>query len=95
MRFIDAQLLISAQTTSRGANALYSATALDLARQGVYHVAGGIGGISDRLVQAIRDFGGQVLFRRQVRRIVINDGRAVGVEASHGSRSKSVEFGDV
>ncbi|MDZ4770082.1 MAG: FAD-dependent oxidoreductase, partial [Chloroflexota bacterium] len=34
VRFIDAQLLISSQTTSRGANAIYSATALDLARQG-------------------------------------------------------------
>ncbi len=37
-RLIDAQLLISAQTTSHHANVLYSATALDLARQGVCHV---------------------------------------------------------
>ena len=32
-QYIDAQLLISAQTTSESANALYSAAALDLARQ--------------------------------------------------------------
>ena len=43
VRFIDGQLLISAQTTSSNAYALYSATALDLARQGVYHAEGGIG----------------------------------------------------
>ncbi len=80
VRFIDAQLLISAQTTSRGANALWSATALDLARQGVYHVEGGIGGISEQLVEKIRELGGQVLFRHQVTRINQINGRAVSVE---------------
>ena len=54
MRFIDGQLMISAQTTSRNANALYSATALDLPRQGVYHVVGGIGGLAETLVAKIR-----------------------------------------
>jgi C-3',4' desaturase CrtD len=92
VRFIDAQLLISSQTTSKGANGIYSATALDLARQGVYHVESGIGGISDTLVEAIRDFGGKVLFKRSVQRIVIHDGRAIGVQATHGSRSKTPDF---
>ncbi len=92
VRFIDAQLLISSQTTSKGANGIYSATALDLARQGVYHVEGGIGGISETLVEAIRDFGGHVLFKRKAQRIVIKDGRAVGVEATHGSRTKTADF---
>ena len=58
VRFIDAQLLIAAQTTSPYTNALYSATALDLPRQGVYHVEGGIGGLAQTLVEAIRDRGG-------------------------------------
>ncbi|MDX2159859.1 MAG: NAD(P)/FAD-dependent oxidoreductase [bacterium] len=92
VRFIDAQLLISAQTTSRGANAMYSATALDLARQGVYHVEGGIGGISETLAQSIESFGGRVLYKRRACRIVVQDGRAVGVEATHGRRGKTPEF---
>jgi phytoene dehydrogenase-like protein len=64
--FLDAQLLISAQTTSASANALYSAAALDLARQGVAHVPTGMGGMADKLVKAIRSFGGRVLFRQKV-----------------------------
>ena len=40
-RFIDAQLLIAAQTTSVHANALYSAAALDLSRQGVFILKAG------------------------------------------------------
>lgn len=80
VRFIDAQLLISAQTTARGANAAYSATALDLARQGVYHVEGGIGGLADQLVDRIRGLGGEVKFRQRAVRIRLEGDRAVGVE---------------
>jgi C-3',4' desaturase CrtD len=64
--FLDAQLLISAQTTSASANALYSAAALDLARQGVAHIPGGMGGMADKLVKAIHSFGGRVLYRQKV-----------------------------
>jgi phytoene dehydrogenase-like protein len=45
-RFVDAQLLISAQATSDNVNSLYGATALDLPRQGVQHVERCIGGIA-------------------------------------------------
>ena len=48
-QFVDAQLLISAQTTSRYANALYGASALDLPRRGVVHLEGGIGAIAQSL----------------------------------------------
>lgn len=82
VRFIDAQLLISAQTTSRGANGIYSATALDLARQGVFHVEGGIGGLADQLVETIRAFGGDVRFRQRAVKIRMENGRAVGVETT-------------
>ena len=68
-QFIDAQLLISAQTTSGFANALYSAAALDLARQGVAHVPGGMGGLADKLVAVIRRNGGDVKFRQEVVRV--------------------------
>ena len=84
VRFIDAQLLISAQTTSWGANAMYSATALDLARQGVYHVEGGTGGISETLMKRLQQLGGRVLYRQRAERIVMRDGRAAGVRTKKG-----------
>jgi C-3',4' desaturase CrtD len=84
VRFIDAQLLISAQTTSARANAAYSATALDLARQGVFHVKGGIGGIAETLADKIITLGGQVLYRQRVEKIDLCEGRAGAVRCKRG-----------
>jgi phytoene dehydrogenase-like protein len=78
--FIDAQLLISAQTTSEHAVALYGASALDLPRRGVVHLEGGMGAIAETLVQAVRQNGGRVLYRREATRIVIEKGRPVAVQ---------------
>jgi C-3',4' desaturase CrtD len=86
VRFIDAQLLISAQTTSRGANAAYSATALDLARQGVYHAAGGMGAIAGQLAEVLAGFGGRVRYRQHVASIQVEAGRAVAVTTKKGER---------
>jgi C-3',4' desaturase CrtD len=68
-QFIDAQLLISAQTTSGFANALYSAVALDLSRQGVAHVQGGMGSLAEKLVAVIKRNGGEVKYRQEVVRV--------------------------
>lgn len=87
-RFLDASLLISAQTTTEGANALYGATALDLPRQGVYHVAGGMGGIAETLADAVTDYGGEIRYRHVVRRIAVENGRVTGVYATAGRRSQ-------
>lgn len=92
VRFIDAQLLISAQTTSRQANAVYSATALDLARQGVYHVQGGIGGLAETLVDKVRELGGEVLYKQRVTQIHVDSGRVTGVSAQHGRRATKQAF---
>jgi phytoene dehydrogenase-like protein len=92
VRFIDAQLLISAQTTSRFANAIYSGTALDLARQGVYHVQGGVGGLAETLVAKIRELGGEVIYRQHVTKIHIEAGRAIGVSVKEGRRTQHIEF---
>ncbi len=89
VRFLDGQLLISAQTNTRRVNALYGATALDLARQGVYHVEGGIGGLAEALLTRIESLGGRVLFRQRVTRIAMQDGRAVGVYTQRGRRGKT------
>ncbi len=91
-RFLDAQLLISAQTTAERVNAVWGATALDLARQGVYHVAGGMGGLADTLVECVRASGGEVLYRRPVSRIAVDGGRVTGVYAREGQRGRAEAF---
>ena len=83
-QFVDAQLLIAAQATSAHANALYGASALDLPRRGVVHLAGGIGTIAETLAQAVRAHGGKVLHRQEVTRIVVEHGRTVAVETKRG-----------
>jgi C-3',4' desaturase CrtD len=79
-RFVDAQLLIAAQTTSRYANALYGAAALDLPRRGVVHLQGGMGAIAETLAEAVRQNGGQIYYKQEVTRIVLEKGRPVAVE---------------
>ncbi|MCS7220038.1 MAG: NAD(P)/FAD-dependent oxidoreductase [Anaerolineae bacterium] len=68
-RFVDAQLLISAQATSQRANALFAAAALDLSRTGVGHTPGGIGSIAWSLAEAINRLGGVVHYRQEVVRV--------------------------
>ncbi|MCA9948935.1 MAG: FAD-dependent oxidoreductase [Anaerolineales bacterium] len=81
--FLDAQLLISAQTTSEHANALYGSAALDLPRRGVNHVKGGVGELAQTLVRWIRQHGGEVLFRQQVTQVEIGStGRATAVKTN-------------
>ncbi len=87
VRLIDALLLISAQTTSPFANALYSATALDLPRQGVYHVRGGIGSLAQTLADQIQALGGQVLYKHRVTKIDVSDGRVMGMHILRSRRS--------
>lgn len=82
--FLDGQLLISAQTTSPFANALYGSAALDLPRRGVNHVQGGIGALADTLVNWIRQQGGEVLFRQKVKEIVVQNGRATAIHTDKG-----------
>lgn len=92
VRFIDAQLLIAAQTTSPYVNALYGATALDLPRQGVYHVEGGIGGLAESLVRRIEELGGQVFYRNQVTGIRVENEHVTGVFARQGRKSTKTAF---
>lgn len=82
--FVDAQLLISAQTDSQEANALYGAAALDLPRRGVVNLEGGMGTIARWLAQAVSENHGSVLYRQEVKRIRFERGRPVGVETQRG-----------
>jgi C-3',4' desaturase CrtD len=84
--FVDAQLLIAAQTTSRDANALYGASALDLPRRGVVHLTGGMGTIAETLAQTVRQNGGRVHYRQPVERIIMEKGRPAAVETKRRRR---------
>lgn len=82
--FVDAQLLIAAQTTSQHANALYGASALDLPRRGVVHLQGGMGAIGQTLAEAVRQNGGDVRYRQEATRIVVEAGRPAAVQTKRG-----------
>jgi len=84
--FLDAQLLISAQTSAARASALYGSAALDLPRRGVHHVDGGIGTLARTLAQWIAEHGGEVLYRQRVERVETRAGRAVAVYTNKGLR---------
>jgi len=81
-RYVDGQLLISAQVTADRANALYAAAALDMPRRGVVHVRGGIGKLAEALVTAVRRHGGEVLFRQRATRVCVRDGQPMVVETN-------------
>ncbi len=82
--FLDAQLLISAQTTSEHVSALYGSAAMDLPRRGVNHVRGGIGQLAQTLVDSIRANGGEVHLRQEVRGVTLRAGRVAGVTTKKG-----------
>ncbi len=82
--FIDAQLLISAQTISSRTNALYGAAALDLPRRGAVHLRGGMVAIAKTLVEALQRNGGQIHYRQEATRIIFEKGHPVGVETGLG-----------
>ncbi len=84
--FLDAQLLIAAQTTSDYTNALYGSAALDLPRRGVNHVQGGIGSLSKTLVDWIRNNGGEVLYRQKVTEVEVKGGKVTAVITDKGLR---------
>lgn len=82
--FLDAQLIISAQTTSERANALYASAALDLPRRGVKYISGGMGTLSKMLVDWIKQHGGEVLYRQQVTQIRVKNDRATALVTNKG-----------
>jgi C-3',4' desaturase CrtD len=84
IKFVDAQLLISAQTTNRRANALYGAAALDLPRRSPAYPTGGIGSIAYKLVEAIKRHGGRVHYRKEAAQIVFENHKLIGVKTTQG-----------
>jgi C-3',4' desaturase CrtD len=89
--FVDAQLLITAQTDAAGADLAYGATALDLAREGTVHLAAGVSTLAVALARATRRAGGTILYNQSVSAItttarggvcgiVLGDGRRIACD---------------
>ncbi len=85
VRFIDAQLLISVQTTAAHANALNAAIALDLPAKGTHRLTGGIGSVAEKLATAVGDFGGKVLYGETVQSVEYTGKQVLSVAASDGT----------
>ena len=88
--FVDAQLLITAQTGAREADLAYGSTALDLAREGTYHLPDGVSTIADALARALRAAGGEIRYRTAAAEIETGRGGAVaGVRLASGELVRS------
>jgi phytoene dehydrogenase-like protein len=85
--FVDAQLLITAQTDAEHADLAYGATALDLAREGTFHLAGGPAAIAVALARAVRRAGGRIAYRTGAEAVELDRrGRVAGVRLAGGGR---------
>jgi C-3',4' desaturase CrtD len=84
--FVDLQLLITAQSTAREADLTFGAAALDIAREGTYHLEGGIGDIAVALARSVRRSGGSIRYLTDVASIEVSSGRARGVRLASGER---------
>jgi len=84
-RFIDAQLLISAQTTAADCNALFAALALDLPRRSPCVFDGGLGTVAELISQAIGKNGGQVCCGEKVQSFTLHRERISEVVTEKGS----------
>jgi C-3',4' desaturase CrtD len=86
-RFIDVQLQIFGQHSSDKCAYLYAAIALMVPRIGMYAIKGGASGLSDLLVESIKQSGGTVRFNTPVLRLAYgNAGQAIGVDLLNGER---------
>jgi prolycopene isomerase len=58
---------------------------LETLHHGTYYPRGGFGTLVDALATALREHGGELLLGDEVRRILVTDGRAAGVETAGGT----------
>lgn len=82
--FVDAQLLITAQSDAASTDLAYGATALDIAREGTFHLAEGVSGIAVGLARAVRRAGGEIAYGTPVCGFIVERRRVRGVRLASG-----------
>ena len=65
------------------------ATTLSVLLEGAFHCEGGFQAIPDALAEAFEREGGELLLGRRVERILVEDGRAAGIELEGGTRIRA------
>lgn len=80
-RFLDLQLKLYSQVDAQGTALLYGATALGMSQapQGLAHVEGSMQVLSDRLVMALKRYGGTIHCGQRVNAILTENNRVTGV----------------
>ena len=79
--FLDLQLKLYSQVDAEATALLYAATALSVSQspQGLSHLHGSMQVLSDRLVEALEKYGGKLLMRHSVEKILVENGKVKGV----------------
>ncbi|NER33496.1 MAG: C-3',4' desaturase CrtD [Oscillatoria sp. SIO1A7] len=80
-KFLDLQLKLYSQVDADETALLYAATALGVSQspQGLFHLEGSMQVLSDRLVEALEKYGGQLLMRHTVKEINLDSRGASSV----------------
>ncbi|MEO0948387.1 MAG: C-3',4' desaturase CrtD, partial [Cyanobacteria bacterium J06641_5] len=79
--FLDMQLKLYSQVDADETALLYAATALSVSQapQGLFHLKGSMQVLSDRLVEALQRYGGQLHLRHTVEDVQIRSGSVAGI----------------
>lgn len=80
-QFLDLQLKLYSQVDADETALLYAATALSMSQapHGLFHLQGSMQVLSDKLVEALQKFGGQLRTRQRVEQILVAKGEVIGV----------------
>jgi C-3',4' desaturase CrtD len=91
-QFLDLQLKLYSQVDAAETAVLYAATALGVSQapQGLYHLHGSMQVLSDRLVEALANHGGELHLRHRVKEITHQDGRVKSVTV-YDAKTKTVK----
>ncbi|MBD2304199.1 C-3',4' desaturase CrtD [Chroococcidiopsis sp. FACHB-1243] len=83
--FLDLQLKLYSQVDAEETALLYAATALSVSQspQGLSHLHGSMQVLSDRLVEALEKYGGKLLMRHSVEKVLVENGKVKGVLVRH------------
>lgn len=88
--FLDLQLKLYSQVDANETALLYAATALGVSQspQGLFHLKGSMQVLSDRLVEGLEKYGGQLFMRHTVKQINIDQHGASSVVISNQKTGK-------
>lgn len=85
---LGAQCALYASPWSKGPLGMH-ALITDHYMRGAYFIRGGARPLVEGLIQVIEDGGGEVRLRQRVKRIIVEDGKAVGVESASGEEMRA------